>query len=227
MPGEERLDAVGVEERKEPRPGRIAEVVVMLVLQRIANERRVVAEDEDALPRLRRRPEVLFEPATLPFLPFEPRVHHLGVDDDEVGVVHVERSERMAPGRLEHRVVLLRDGRDRHESVGFVADVVVARHEVDRMPEVRVDACRQIDGLEVGVLDRQGMDDVPEMDDERRIDPVTEIDDELVAFHEPRVRWIRLDLLIGWPDVRVGHDDEPERRLTGFHRPLLSLRTSP
>ena len=111
----------------------------MLVFGGMAHEGRIVREQKDPVARLGCVRQVLLEPGTLGGLPFQAGVQDGCIDDHEVEAVLVEGPEGRTPLLLEHGVEVVGHGRDCHKRVGIVADVVVAGHEVDRVPKAFVD----------------------------------------------------------------------------------------
>ena len=111
---------------------------------------------------------------------------------------------------LEDVVVLVGDRWNCYESVRFVADIVVAGNEMNRVSELCVDPSREFNCGRMIDLGRKRMDDIPEMNDERCVDAIAEVNDELVSIDHESIRRVGLDVIFGKPDVRIGYDDESE-----------------
>ena len=77
--------------------------------------------------------QVGFQPGSLLLFCGEARIDDLGVDDDEVAAVTVEGLILGAEVFVPERQVVLMDAGCRGPVVGFVADVVVARRQVERV----------------------------------------------------------------------------------------------
>ena len=80
--------------------------------------------------------QVGFQPGPLLLLSGETRIDDLGVDDDEVAAVMVEGPILGTEVFIPERQVVLMDAGCRGPVVGLVADVVVARRQVERVVQL-------------------------------------------------------------------------------------------
>ena len=128
---EQGLDAIPFQEIEHPGAARLADVVVVLFLVGFREIGRIMAVQENALVTVGR--QVGFQPGPLLLLRGESRIDDLGVDDDEVAAVMVEGLILGAEVFVPKRQVVLMDAGRRGPVVGLVADVVVARRQVERM----------------------------------------------------------------------------------------------
>ena len=80
--------------------------------------------------------QVGFQPGPLLLLSGKTRIDDLGVDDDEVAAVMVEGPILGTEVFIPERQVVLMDAGCRGPVVGLVADVVVARRQVERMVQL-------------------------------------------------------------------------------------------
>ena len=119
------------QEIQHPSAARLTNVVVVLFLVGFREIGRIMAVQKNALFPVGR--QVGFQPGSLLLFCGEARIDDLGVDDDEVAAVTVEGLILGAEVFVPERQVVLMDAGCRGPVVGFVADVVVARRQVERV----------------------------------------------------------------------------------------------
>ena len=134
---EQGLRPVALEKVQQPGPTRLGDVVEVLVLARLGEERRIVGAEEEALPRAGRLGQLGFQPGLLFGLVGEARIDDLRIDEVEPAVPMLEGLVVGAEVPVPEFDEFLANDAPRPPDDGLVTDVVVSGSHVERMTQPR------------------------------------------------------------------------------------------
>ena len=218
MPREHRIEGVPLNEPEQPVPRRLVDVVVVRRLAGLEQERGVVHKHELAHPGV--LGEHVLQPGPLRALFFQPRVQHRVVDEHHQHALMDERRIRRTEIARPLLDPLPAHGLGGQRAAGLVADVVVPGDHVQVLAKARIDRLHEFRGRPVRRQVRHRMDEVAQVDDERRRHLREALHHEAAAagrevVHGPGRGVVALLRL----HVRVADHAKTEQQVFGLERP--------